>query len=301
MEDEFSKGSRVQRFRFNNLTFTRPLEPLIMAKLLSFLIAGLVIACYYPTFLWMKDRFLEPESYYTHGFLLPFISLFLIWQKKEKIRALPIIPSKRGFTLFLAGLFIHIFSLFFKINFLSGFSLIAVIFGLAIYFFGGKITRELSFPILFLIFAIPLPSGLTIALAFNMKLWATTLSVMAARAVAIPAIQAGSEIILPNTSLTVGYACSGLRSLISLIAMAILFAYFLRTSLLKGFILLLSVIPLAIISNLLRLFLLIFIAYIYGSEAATTEPLHTLLGLSVFVIAFLGLLWIGKALAPKEQ
>ncbi|MFH0774121.1 MAG: exosortase [bacterium] len=272
-----------------------------MAKLLSFLIVGLVIACYYPTLFWMKERFLEPESYYTHGFLLPFICLFLIWQKKEKLKALPVISSKWGLVLFLAGLFIHIFSLFLKINFLSGFSLIAVIFGLVLYFFGGKITRELSFPILFLIFAIPLPSGFTIALAFNMKLWATTLSVMVAKAVAIPAVQVGSDIILPNTSLTVGYACSGLRSLISLTAMATLFAYFLRTSLIKSLILLLLVIPLTIISNLLRLLFLIFIAYIYGSEVAVSEPLHTICGLSVFVVAFWGLLWIGNLLAPKEQ
>ncbi|MEW6095671.1 MAG: exosortase/archaeosortase family protein [bacterium] len=266
------------------------------AKIKRWVIVVLVVLVYLPTFLWMKYRFLEHNSNYTHGFLIPIVSLYLIWKMKGELKEIPVTSSTKGLILLCAGLLLHLVSRCFMVDFASGISLIIVIFGLCLYLLGRRMTQKLIFPIGFLVFMVPLPEVLTLALTFHMKMFATYWATVVTNFMGIPGVMDGAKIILPNDFLEIGEPCSGIRSLITLLALGSLFAYLLSISYLKKFILFLSAIPIAILSNIVRIIFLIVVTYVYGQKAALEEPNHTISGLLVFIVALGGLGTVGRVL-----
>lgn len=266
------------------------------SKIKVWVVIVLVILVYLPTFLWMKYKFLEYNSNYSHGFLIPIVSIYLIWKMKDELKQIPISPSPKGLRLFCVGLVLHLLSRCFMIDFVSGFSLIIVIFGLCLYLLGKNITQKIIFPISFLIFMVPLPDILTLALTFHMKMFATYWATVMLNLIGLPSVMDGASIILPNDVLEIGEPCSGIRSLITLLALGSLFAYLLPVSFLKKSILFSSTIPLALLSNIIRIVFLAFIAYVYGQKVALGEPNHTISGLLIFIVALSGLGAIGKIL-----
>src|SRR3989338_8864754 len=120
-------------------------------NIIKFLICvAILLIAYLPTINWMIERWNAEESYYSHGFLIPLISIFLVWQKKDKLAEAKISSDARGIWLIAAGLLAHIICGILKVGFISGFSLVLVIYGLVLFFFGKEIVRILNFPIFFL-------------------------------------------------------------------------------------------------------------------------------------------------------
>ncbi|MDI6736506.1 MAG: exosortase/archaeosortase family protein [bacterium] len=265
------------------------------------IVITLVILVYLPTFLWMKYKFLESESNYSHGFLVPVISLFLIWKMKDELKGIPVSPLSNGLILFCVGLLIHLVSRCFLIDFVSGFSLIPVIFGLSLYLLGKNITQKLIFPLGFLVFMVPLPDVLTLFLTFHMKMFATYWSTIAINLIGIPAVMEGAKINLPNDFLEIGAPCSGIRSLITLLALGSLYAYLSPISFLKKISLFLLTIPIALLSNIVRIVFLAFITYVYGQKASLDEPGHSIAGLLVYLVALAGLGACGKVLTWHKE
>ena len=111
---------------------------------------GLVLLAYTPTFLWMWDRWFVRDSYYSHGILIPFISLYLIWNKRSDLRKIPKESSPWGFRIFLLGVICHLISAALRVYFSSGFSLIVMLLGLVLHFFGKRVLNHVFFPIIFL-------------------------------------------------------------------------------------------------------------------------------------------------------
>jgi exosortase len=144
---------------------------------------------------------------------------------------------------------------------------------------------------------IPFPDVFTILLTFKLKMLATYCSVGMVNLIGIPCVAEGAKIILPDTFLEIGAPCSGIRSLISLLALGALFAYLLNISLWKRVVVFISAVPIAIFSNIVRVFLLCLVAHIYGKEKALGF-FHDFSGLLVFVIAFVCLYGVGKVLSP---
>lgn len=271
------------------------------SKVRPWIVVVLLILVYLPAFLWMKYKFLEYDSNYSHGFLIPIISLFLIWKMKDELKQIPVTSYSKGLILFSSGLLIHVVSRCLMIDFLSAFSFIVVIFGLCLYLLGRSITQKIIFPISFLIFMIPLPDVLTLALTFHMKMFATYWATICANLIGLPAVMDGAMIYLPNDFLEIGEPCSGIRSLITLLALGALFAYILPISFSKKIILFFLTIPIALLSNITRIVFLTLITYIYGQKAALDEPSHTISGLLVFIVALLGLGAMGKFLTWQNQ
>ena len=271
------------------------------AKLfLKAIIVVLLIIIYWPTFIWMKVRFLEAESYYSHGFLIPFVFLFLIWQKRDVLKETPVVPQNIGLVLLIFSLLVHLIALRWRINFISGFSMITTLTGLSLCLFGKRITYKLLFPLCFLVFMTPLPQVLIIHISFKMKILAAQVAAVIINIMGIPAVRAGSIINLPNTSLTIGSPCSGLRSLISLTALGAIYAYLTELSLLKKLTLFLASIPLALIANIIRIVLLLLVAFVYGAEVATGK-FHDFSGFLVFIFALAGLMIAGRFLSWQKE
>ncbi len=258
-------------------------------------LAILTIIAYIPSFIWMINRWSVADTYYSHGFLVPLISAFLVWQKREKLAKLKISPSNSGWLLLGPSVLIYVISVLLRINFSAALSLIPVLIGIVLLFLGKEFLKELLFPLLFLLFMIPLPSVAIVNLSFKLKIFAAQVSTFIINRVGVPAIRDGSVIKTMHSYLVVEDPCSGIRSLIALIALGALMAHFSDISKVKKAILFLSSIPIAIGTNVIRIVALSLASEIYGAKFATGW-FHDTMGVLIFVFAFVGLALVGKVL-----
>jgi eight transmembrane protein EpsH (proposed exosortase) len=261
---------------------------------------GLALIAYIPTISWMIGRWNGKESYYSHGFLIPVISLFIIWQRKDSLSKIKIAGSMLGLWIAVICLLVHVVSAALKIYFLSGFTLIPLIYGLVLFFFGKEMVRKLTFPILFLFTMVPLPLAAIGTLTVKLKLLATQLSVIVLNGIGFRCIQDGSLIRMPTSFIEVAAPCSGLRSIISLVTLGLIFAYAMKTSFLKKSILFLSSIPIAIGTNVIRITLVAIVNDLYGEKIAM-GAFHDFTGYMVFVAAFLGLFGVAQVLGVVSR
>jgi len=258
-------------------------------------ISGLFLLTYVPTFIWMWDRWFARDSYYSHGILIPFVTGFLIWQDRAELAAIKSKPSPWGLVLIIAGLFVHIISSLFRVYFSSGFSILIVLFGIVLYFFGVKVTRKILFPLAFLAFMMPLPLVIITNISIKMKFLAAQIAETILNSMGLMAVRDGSVIKMRHAYVIVDDICSGLRSLISLTALGSIFAYWMKGPMLKRILLFLSTIPIAIITNVARIIFLASISEIWGAEVASGF-LHDLSGFMVFALAFALLFAVGRLL-----
>ncbi len=270
----------------------------MIIKILSLL--GILSVAYYPAFIWMYQRWTTADSYYSHGFLIPLISAYLIFVKRDEIKEGKPSSFPPGLPLFIAALLIHLASRWLQIGFVSGFSFILAVLGISLYLWGKEITRVILFPIFFLFFMIPLPLVVISNMSLKLKLLAAGSSVWLIKKIGFMAVERGSTIFMSRSSLTVGDPCSGLRSLIALLALGALFAYFIKTTRIRKFLIFLSSIPIALIANIFRISSMCAVAEIYGEEAAL-GAFHDISGVLVFIVAFIFLLSIGRLLSAGRK
>lgn len=232
------------------------------------------------------------DDNYSHGFLIPFIAGYMVWQKKEKLARYRPVPSKWGLLVMGMGILLFIVGNIGAELFTMRFSIVVMIFGTVWYLFGFQILREVTIPILYLIFMIPLPSIIWNKIAFPLQLLAARLTADVVQMIGIPVLREGNVLHLANTSLEVVDACSGLRSLTSLLALSGAFAYMVSLNIINRWILFFSAIPIAVVVNIIRLTVTAIMARWMG-EAAAQGFLHDMSGIIVFVFAFLllGAMW----------
>jgi len=259
------------------------------------LLLGLVVIAYMPTFRWMLARWEAKDTYYSHGYLVPFISAFIIWQKRKEIASLAVKPFNLGWAVFAGGLLIHALSVMFQVWFSSGFSLLLTLSGLILIALGKEAFKKLSFPLFFLVSMIPLPLALIASISFRLKIFAAQVSTWLMNRVGIPTIREGSIMRTMHATLMVEDPCSGIRSLVALISLGALAAYYSNLSKAKKAILFFSSIPIAVGTNIIRITALSLVSEIYGEKYAT-GIFHDTMGILVFVFAFLGLMLVQKLL-----
>ncbi|MBD3246000.1 MAG: exosortase [Candidatus Omnitrophica bacterium] len=250
------------------------------------LMSALFAAVYFPVIPHFISRFSARDSYYSHGFLIPVVSLYLVFRSREILARIPTWPHPAGFALILLGLAMYLIGYVLQINFGMYASLLPVLFGLALYLGGSQYFRVLFFPILFLGFMLPLPQVFIIGASFRLKLMAAQAATFLSRMMGIEAVQNGSMIYYPGGQILVGDPCSGLRSLIAFIALGALCAYLARGSTIKRVLLFVLAVPVALFSNLLRLTFLVGVGYVYGEKIAS-GTVHDVSGMLVFVLGFL--------------
>jgi len=190
---------------------------------------------------------------YSHGFLVPLFSLFLIWDKRKAIRATPIRPSWAGIALVVFAIAVLILGVYGVDLFTSRISFVLLIAGLIWTFFGKGMLRELRFPLLVLLLAIPFPEILFNKITFPLQLLASRIASDILPMLGVPTLQQGNVIQLPVMKLEVAEACSGIRSLMSLFALAIFYGYFLERTTSRRVILALASIPIAVAANVVRI------------------------------------------------
>lgn len=269
------------------------------------LFALLLFANYFPTLKWMTERWDEPASYMAHGWLIPPIAGFLIWQRRGELKALPRGPAQAsawGFALIAAALALHALAGLADVSSISGLTLIAVLLGFILLHEGKPTARAIWFPVLFLAFMVPPPEFIISKLNFSLKLTAADMATGLLDLFGQPAIRQGSYMVFGNEKLAVGDVCSGLRSLLALLDLGVLFAYLVRDrGRLHVAAVLAMAVPAAIVGNGLRIFLVSCLVLMLGQEAVFkprlgTWDLHLFTGAFIFIAAF-GCLYLALAAA----
>ncbi len=262
----------------------------------AYLSFGLLVLVYAPVLVdLVSDWWNDPN--YSHGFLVPVVSGYLLWKKRDKLAGSAGESSKFGLPLLALALALFVVGSAGAEYFTVRVSFIVALAGLTLYHFGAAFLRQVWFELGFLLFMIPLPYVIYYSVTFPMQLFATKVSIKALALIGVPAVQQGNIIHLSGISLEVAEACSGIRSMLSLLALGALFSYFSQRGPIKRSALFLSTIPIAVITNSARVFITAVLAFTIDAQV-TEEPLHGLMGLSVFVMAF-ALLLIFNALLSK--
>ena len=223
------------------------------------------------TYGWMWERWWRTASYYSHGVAIIPIVCYLIWRKRELLRKIPVEPEPLGLWAVGIGLAMRVVASFPQVWFLSAFSIPLVLWGLILYFWGRRAGRELLFPIVFLVAMIPLPLITIDKVAVLMRNLGTVHTAKILNSLGITALQDATYIHLWRSggveTVQVGDVCSGLRSLIALLAFGAIFAYLVpRTRVGKAIIFFASV-PVAYVANLARIVVLTLLAQAFGSAA----------------------------------
>ena len=204
------------------------------------MISILFLILYYPIiFVMVKDW--QINDNYSHGYLIPIIVGYMIWAVRKKFEGIKISPNNWGLILIFIGFCQLIISRIGSEYFLQRLSMIIVLFGILLYLTGKSLTKELSFPVLYLIFMIPIPAILWNKIAFPLKLFASFLATEIIKSLGITILRRGNILYLANMTLEVVDACSGLRSLTSLLALSAAFAFFTNHVKSKKWLLFLSV------------------------------------------------------------
>jgi exosortase len=191
---------------------------------------------------------------FSHGYLIPFFAAFLLYDKRQQLRDTPIVPSWTGLTLIVLGLFELLLGVFGADLFLQRTSFVVVVAGIVWTLLGKAMLSRVKFVLFVLLLAIPLPTILFNQITFPLQLLASSLASSLLRVAQVPVLQDGNIIQLPAMPLEVAEACSGIRSLMSLFTVAVIYGYFLEKATWRRVLLALSSIPIAVTANVVRIF-----------------------------------------------
>jgi len=239
------------------------------------------------------------DSNYTHGFLVPLFSGFLVWHRRKQLVALSPLGSWIGLPVLLAGLAALILGEIGAENFLMRSSFIVVLAGLVLFHLGWQVFRVVAFPLLFLFFMVPLPATLFYAAALPLQNLAARNAAWTLDALGVPVMLDGNIIHLTKQSLGVAEACSGIRSLISLLCVAVGWAILTLPSALGMAVFVAAVLPITILANAGRVVITGLIGQWFGVEYAQGF-FHTFSSWLLFVFAFVCLLGIHKIILHVE-
>ena len=259
----------------------------LVAVALTFVVYGPIL--YYMVLHW------NAVADYSHGFLIAPLALYFAWERKRQLEQARVAPSWWGLlplalstiTLGIGRLGVELMNM--RVSF------VLALIGLVLLLWGRHVFKVLAFPLFFLFLMVPLPQSLVNVVALPLQLIAADWAVNLLYHLHIPALREGNIIHLPETTLFVAEACSGLRSLMALVTLGVVFAYFFRKSWGERIIIVASTIPIAILVNSLRVALTGILTYRFGEKAAE-GAIHEFQGLITFGAAFILLLALAALL-----
>lgn len=236
---------------------------------------------------WWKD----PN--YFHGFIVVIFSAWVLWKERRRLADEPAHPSWHGLVVVCTALGILLLGMLGAEQFLSRTSLLFLLAGLVIYFRGWRYFRIILFPWAVLFLAVPVPMIIFNRIALPLQFLASRLASSLLSATGVPTLCEGNVIILPSLSLDVEEACSGLRSLVLLITLSVLYGYVFEPIIWRRILLILSSIPIAITANALRIMGSGILGEYWNPDKAEGF-FHRFSGLLIFAFSF-GLLLLFHA------
>src|SRR6266566_3637764 len=232
---------------------------------------------------------------FSHGFFVPVFSAFVMWQDRFRLAAVPRKPSTWGLPVILLALSMLVLGVFGAELFLSRLSLIALAGGLVIFFLGWEMFRAVLFPLLFSILMVPIPAIVFSQITFPLQILASKLAAWSLPLCGVPVLREGNVINLPAMPLEVAEACSGIRSLLSLTTLAIMYGYLMETRPFIRTMLALASIPIAVAANGFRIIGTGLLVQYWDPDKAEGF-FHAFSGWLIFVVSLLVLFSLHRAL-----
>lgn len=260
------------------------------------LAGGLVVgwALFASTLRWLSDSWLTDPNY-SHGFLVPFIAAFFFWRARDAFRVRR--PGRAGWLLLALALALHLSATPLRIYPLSALALVLGAAALILLVWGMPAMRASRYAFVSLVLMIPFPfvDRISPALeAFTAQVAAASVSLLGT-----PVVTLGSQVQLSNAAFEIGAACSGLRSLASLVTLAVVFSGIVEGPRWGKMLIVLAAVPIAIVANLVRVASLLQFAQVFGADAGF-QYYHTYSSLVLFVIAFSLLIVFARSVRCSE-
>jgi exosortase len=231
----------------------------------------------------VRQWWLDPD--YSHAFLVVPIAVVLVWRRRRELANEPAVPSFAGLAVSAGALLVLIVGTLGAELFLTRISVLLFAAGAVVFLLGWRHLRLLAFPLVLLLLTIPVPAIVISRLTLSLQLCASSIAETLLAWVHIPVLREGNVLVLPNATLQVAEACSGIRSLTALVTLALLVARFGEHGMWPRTVILLSSIPIAVLVNGLRVAAAAVAARWYGT-AAVEGAVHDLLGWLMFLVAF---------------
>lgn len=231
--------------------------------------ACLILTCavYWPSFVSWYHGWVKEESYYSHGILVPFICIGLIWLKRRRLAGVCICPDPLGYLLVVPSLIITVVLTWAGGTSAQGFTFPVMLSGLVLILFGREMLRELAFPVGYIYFMIVLPGFILTMASFRVQMMSTIGASGILKLMGFDVYREGQFIHLPNVDVEVATACSGFKLLISLYALTTLFAYVKQGPVWGKASLLVLMVPLSVALNSLRIAMVALVGEYMGTDA----------------------------------
>jgi len=223
-----------------------PAPPVPWAGLAWF--GALLIAAYFPVLRHLVEQWSTDEDV-SHGFFVPLVAGFIVWQRREQILAMDYKPAWWGLGVMAWAALQGYAGMLGAELFLQRTSFLIALLGLLLVVGGTRLVRVLAFPLLLLPFIIPIPAVLYNQITFPLQLFASQVAEFTLGLMGIPVLRDGNVLELASQKLSVVEACSGIRSLLSLSFLSLVYAYFFDKKLWMRWVLLATTIPVAILAN----------------------------------------------------
>jgi len=233
---------------------------------------------------------------FEHGIFVPLFALFVLWQDRKKLNGIASAPSWTGLPLVMLSLVMLVLGVLGAELFFSRVSLLILLAGLIILFQGWTFFRAVLFPWAFLILMIPIPNLILQQVTFPLQLQAARLATALLELVGVPVLRQGNVIGLASMPLDVAEACSGIRSLLTLVTLAIIYGYVMETRMWVRVVLALCAVPIAVAANSFRIFGTGLLVQYWDPDRALGF-FHAFSGWLIFVVALMMLFAVHGAIS----
>lgn len=249
----------------------------------------------------VSDWWTDPD--YGHGFFIPLFSAYVLYRERDRWTKTPIKPNNFGLLVMLGAVGLFLVGSLGAELFTARFSLLVLLAGMILFLAGWRMLRAVAFPLGFLILMIPLPNIIYNQITFPLQLFASRFATFWLELFRVPVLRDGNILWFSNYSLEVVEACSGIRSLMTLISLAIIYGYLVEPRRFLRYTLVLLMVPIAVVSNAIRIMGAGLMARRFG-PAAAEGFLHEFSGWVIFLAALLLLLgchWLMRRFAPQPK
>jgi exosortase len=254
---------------------------------------ALAIACYAPVLLALVRQW-DSDPDMSHGYFVPVVAGYIVWQRRDELLAMEAQPNWWGLAVLAWGaLQLWIGTLAVEL-FLTRTAFVITLIGAVWLLCGTRILRTLAFPLLLCFFMVPIPAVIYNSLTFRLQLLASSLAEHALDLLAVPVLREGNVLVLPHQELSVVEACSGIRSLLSLTFLSLVYGYFFETKRWVRIALFLATVPIAIVANASRVTLTGIMTQVKPELAE--GAFHTASGWVIFMVALAILILFHQAL-----
>ena len=262
---------------------------------------ALLILCYAPILYRLAMQWASDEDM-GHGFLVPIVAGFIAWQRRKILAATPREPNAWGLVLVIFAALEALAATLGAELFTARLAFIIALFGVILYLGGTRWIKELLFPLLLMLFMIPIPQIIYAQLTLKLQMIAAELGETLIGWMGIPVLRVGNTLQLPSQTLDVATACSGIRSLLSLGFLSLVYAYFTDKRVWMRWVLLIATVPIAICANAIRVAVTGWLSE-HNTKLAQ-GAYHEVEGYIVFVVALIALLmvhWVINRVTKKTK